>query len=814
MQPPQRSPFTLLNRVILLIVIWTMAACSNTRYLQHGQRLFVSTNVEVKGDLQSTDKQDLRSALTSKSLMLQQPNKTFLGTRIKVWLHNQKQYEKKSNWLWNLLLSSRNIETPVIYDSVKTRESAARMISYLNNQGYFYAGVSYQEKTKNQKTSLTYHVNTGKNFTLDKITYEIPDSNIRAVVLGAQQFSLLKKDMPYKQETVGSERERLVRLVKDAGYFKFNRDAIEFEMDTLNKTMFRNLLNPFEGMANAVSDNAQKQPERPTMDVLVRIKNPEDTNIPYEKYTIDSVFVYPDFPINGNARDTVYKTSKYKDLTIRAKQDILRPRILEHSILLKDGDTYSPRQYNNTINKLYDLGVWQFVTLQYVESKQRAHSLDAYAFLTPKRRQELGANFEVSTSSDYFVGSGVGLNYRHINLNRAANQLSITLNTGLEMIRNEGQFNLQAKQFGGEINLTFPRFITPFGIGKTARSTVKTRLSAGVNYLSRIDRFDISSINAAFGYEWNESLYKRWIVKPISLNYVGVNLNQTFRDSVVSKNPYLERSFTPAFIGGENVTFIFTNNDILHNRHYSFFRANIEESGLWLNGISSLVDRISNGRTDLETSSGLTISNFVKLELDYRHYWKLTQHTSLATRLYTGVGIPYSKSEVLPYIRQFTSGGPNSIRAWRLRTLGPGSYRDTTAQAAIFPDQTGDLKLEGNIEYRFDLLRMFNGSVNLKGATFLDFGNIWMLKKDTVRPGSEFRISNLYRDLAIGTGVGIRLDFSFFLIRLDWGVPLKVPYNIYNPDNKNGWYLSEWDLKDPQWRKQNIIWNIAIGYPF
>jgi outer membrane protein assembly factor BamA len=217
------------------------------------------------------------------------------------------------------------------------------------------------------------------------------------------------------------------------------------------------------------------------------------------------------------------------------------------------------------------------------------------------------------------------------------------------------------------------------------------------------------------------------------------------------------------------------------------------------------------GKNDLETLTNMPIANFVKLEADYRHYWNLTQHTTLATRIYGGVGIPYSSSDVMPYIRQFTAGGPNSIRAWRLRTLGPGTFKDTSASASSFPDQTGDMKLEGNIEYRFDLLRLFNGGVNLKGATFLDMGNIWMLKKDTSRVGSEFQLSKLYHDLAIGTGAGLRLDFSFFLIRLDWGIPVKVPYFT---GNKDGWYLSEWDLGSGRWRRSNIIWNVAIGYPF
>lgn len=809
MQLCSSSRLLLTKKLLLLAVILTLAACSNTKYLQNGQTLYTSSKVEVKGDILNSEKQDLRSSLSSKSLMTQQPNSKLLNSRIKVWLYNQKYNEKKSNWFWNLVLAKRNLEEPVIYDSTKTRESVERMSSYLHNQGFFYATVNYEARTKHRKTSVSYNVNTGRNFVIDKITYNIPDTAILHIVKANEKLSLIQKGVAFKSATLGSERERLTRLIKDAGYYKFNRDAIEYSVDTLNKALFRNSLNPFEGFVNIFNEN--KGREKLTMDVEIRIKNPEDSSANWQLYHIGKIYAYPDYSLNGNLNDSTLQEDERKYITIRSHQEMLKPKILSRSILLRPGEKYSLQQYNNTVNKLYDIGIWQFVTLQYKEPKDSANALDAYLFLTPRRKQELGLGFELSNSSDYTLGSGITLNYRHINLNKTATQLGMSLNTGIELVRQESGWELQSKQFGGEVSLTWPRFALPFHIKQSNRSNVKTRLTLGANYLSRVDKFDVVSLNASYGYDWNESLYKRWIIRPITLNYVGVSLAPGFRDSVVNTNPYLKRSFEPALIGGENVSYIYSNQDLLHQQHYSYFRVNVEESGLWLSGVNSLVNSASGKKTSLETLTDVNISNFVKIEADYRHYWKLGLHSGLATRAYAGVGIPYSYSQVLPYVRQFTSGGPNSIRAWRLRTLGPGSYKDSSATAQAFPDQTGDMKLEGNVEYRFDLLRMFGGSVNLKGATFLDMGNIWMIRKDSSRPGSAFQFNQLYHDLAMGTGAGLRLDFSFFLIRLDWGIPLKVPYFT---GNKNGWYISEWDLKDSRWRRENIIWNIAIGYPF
>lgn len=807
-QPIIRFSNTFFRASVLVLALWLVAACSNTRYLKDDQQLYVHSGVDVQGDITVSDKQDLRNSLQSKQLMLQQANKKFLGTRIKVWLYNQKNQEKKKNLFWNLVLSPKNMEEPSIFDSTKVAESIRRMSAYLYNQGYFYDTVTYVKTVKGRKVSVDYKVNTGQNFVIDSLAYDVPDTALLAIVKRSQPLSLIAKGKPYKQETLNSERERLYRLIKDAGYFKFDRNYIRFELDTLNKSFLRNSLNPFEGMLNVFNEN--KGREKPTLNIYTIISNPADSlGGHHKKYTINRTIIYPDYPVSGDTSRSTFHDSISAYTTYRYRQDIIRHEVLNRSVLLRHGETFSNQKYDATFNKLYDLGVWQFITINYRENRDT--TLDALLYLTPRRRQNIGASFEVSTSSDYLLGSGVTLTWRHLNLHRSATSVDVNLSTGIELIRQDRQWVLQSKEFGGNVNFTFPKFITPFRISQERLTTVKTRLSLGGNYLSRVAKFDITNINASFGYDWAPSRYRRWIVNPISLNYVGTKLDPYFRDTIVNKNPYLKRSFEPAFIGGEVASYIYTNNDALHRKHYSFFRINLEESGLWLNGVNSLVGSINHKGNDLEDYTGLTISNFVKVDADYRHYWKRPR-SMFATRVYTGVGVAYGHSTVLPYIRQFTAGGPNSLRAWRLRTLGPGSYHDTSATAQIFPDQTGDMKLEANAEFRFDLIRMFNGTVNLKGATFLDAGNIWMLRKDPDRPGSEFEFSQLYHDLALGTGVGLRLDFSFFIIRLDWGIPLKVPYYTGNP---NGWYTSEWKhFSDPSWRRDNVIWNVAIGYPF
>ncbi len=790
-----------------MLLCLLLQACSNTRYLQKDQSLLTGSSVNIQGKLNSTEKNELKSDLSSTSLMLQKPNQKVLGTRLKVWLYNKKTYDKKSNWFWNLVLAERNLQAPVIYDSMKARESAARMVSYLNNQGYFYATVQPKIDIKAQKADVTYEVNTGKNFVIRKITYDIPDTSIARIVKAGENLSLLKVNDAYKAGNLRDERERLTRMIRDAGYYKFNRDLVVFTVDTLNKSLFVDPLNPFESMPTVLSAD-----QKPTMDVELSIRQPEDSASDLTKlFYLNKIYAFPDFKLQDNVNDTSFHITQSRHLIVKYHENLIRPRVLSRAVQLRSNEKYSTTAYNNTVNRLYDLNLWQFVTVQFRENKDTVQKLDAFIQLTPRKKQELSANIDLTTSSDYFVGSGVSLGYRHFNVNRAANELHVTLKGGLEVVRTqEGQFNMQATEYGLNADFILPRFITPFRVRQNNRSTAKTRISAGFNNLTRIDRFNIRTVNGAFGYEWNESIYKRWTAKPFTLNYVQVVLSQGFKDTVVDPNPYLRRSFEPAFIGGEAVSYTFANNDIFHKRKNSYFRATFEESGLWLKGVNGAINGITSGKHDLESLARVTISQFVRGEADYRHYWNYNK-SSVATRAYIGLGIPYGQSDVLPYIRQFTAGGPNSIRAWRLRTLGPGSYVDTSSVAAIFPDQTGDMKLEANVEYRFDLLRLFGGTINLKGATFLDFGNIWMLKKDTSRPGADFQFGNLYKQLAIGTGLGARLDFSYFVIRFDWGIPLKKPYPTQNP---SGWFINEWTLGDSRWRRENVIWNIAIGYPF
>ncbi len=803
------SPLT--GYMLLLSGMFFLAACSNTKYLTKDQSLLVSSKLSLKGNLSKSERENIRNSLTSPSIMLQKPNTKFLNLlRLKLWLYNKKYNDKKTGKIWNWLLINKNMEPPVLYDSAKAQKSAANMVGFLNNQGFFYATADFTDKTKNRKTGIAYHVNTGKVFQIDSIGYDIPDTSIRKAVLAASKDSYLKKGDPFKAETAVSERNRIADVVRDAGYYQFSDDDVRFVVDTINKSIFKNIFDPFGGFQDLLNEsNPDKQPR---LDLTIQILNPTDST-KYQAYYIRNIYVYPDYSAYAVPDSTLFMHRNYEGLQIRYHKDIIRPRVLKNAIQLEEGKLYSQSRQFQTIRRLNSLGVWKFVNVELDTLKNIPDSLDCYIFLIPGKKQELGANIETTTSgNDYIIGGALNLTYQNNNTHRAANQLKVGLKSGIEWNSDSARaFFIQAREFSGNASLSFPRFIAPFKIKNVGRfSNPQTNLGLGFNYLNRLNFFSLTSFNGVFGYNWNETEFKKWIVNPFSLNYNHIsNISSAFKQQLET-NPFLKNSFSSVFIEGENASFIFNNQASAAQSGVNYLRINFEESGLLLNGIDATIRGLSGGKSSFGRLTSVNYSQYVRVDAEYKHYFN-RRHSTLVMRAYGGIGIPYGKSNVLPYIKQFTAGGPNSLRAWRLRSLGPGSYFNPDINKPdIFPDQTGEMKLEGNIEYRFDIMNLFSGFMKIKGAVFLDAGNIWNLQKNPYKPGSEFRPDRFYQDIAVGSGVGIRLDFSYAVLRLDVGTPLKEPYISEN----YGWILHTIKPWDRRWRKKNLVFNFAVGYPF
>jgi outer membrane protein assembly factor BamA len=357
----------------------------------------------------------------------------------------------------------------------------------------------------------------------------------------------------------------------------------------------------------------------------------------------------------------------------------------------------------------------------------------------------------------------------------------------------------------GELDL--PKFLVPFKLNNVSSLFVpKTRIVLGFNLLDRLQYYQLFSVDASFGYIWKESLNKEHNFNPLSITFAHLaNATQKFND-LLSANPLLKKSFEQQFIIGQNYSFTYNDQLEKYHKNHVYFKGSIDLSGNLLQLFQSLFYKQKATPDTPYEIFGTAYSEYYKFDIDLRYYYNtIDQRSSLASRFIAGIGVAYGNSATLPYVKQFYIGGSNSVRAFGARALGPGSYRipDSLAAKSFF-DQAGDIKLEANTEYRFPIISI------LKGALFIDAGNIWLLQEDPDRPGGTFSSKTFLDEIAVGTGFGLRLDLSFFVLRFDVAFPLRVPYL---PQGER-WVIQKINFIDPSWRTHNLAFNIAIGYPY
>jgi outer membrane protein assembly factor BamA len=321
-------------------------------------------------------------------------------------------------------------------------------------------------------------------------------------------------------------------------------------------------------------------------------------------------------------------------------------------------------------------------------------------------------------------------------------------------------------------------------------------MGVAVEYLSRSELYNLNSVSANYGYFWNANKYAYHEINPISLSVVNLSQTSPEFDEILDANPFLKRSFEQNFIAGINYTFNYNKLNDRFRTHGYFLSAGLDFAGNALN----LIDKI--GDKDDGKILGLEYAQYGKVDLDLRYHLNINQNQAIATRLFAGFGFPFGNSASLPYIKQYFSGGPNSVRAFRIRSIGPGTYRPENFDVNSYFDQTGDIRIEGNIEYRFPIVSL------LKGALFMDAGNIWLINENDALPGGKFT-SDWWNQMAVGTGVGLRVDIEFFVIRMDLATPMRIPYL---PEGER--WGNSFDVGSKTWRKENLIFNFAIGYPF
>lgn len=786
-----------------LLLSCFLLSCNSTKYVLKDQHLLRSNHLNIKSDKTITNKGVLEDQLNL--LVVQKPNTYWSGLipfKLIKYNWSAEKYEENPN-----LDLPKSLERPVIYDSALQKRSTENMRNFLQNQGYFRAQVEDDVHFKGKKAAANYNINTGPSYWIHDLSYQINNPSIASIVQAAQSKTLLKPETPYTKTLLDEERSRIIMLLQNEGYYKFSQENVSFELDTFDKKTFRNNENLFESAINFVT--LQKQQKRLSVDIKIIISDTLSKDS-YQKYTIGKIIVFPDFIDRSLAFDSNMIVKNYDGLVFRYKNYYVREAVLAKKIFIRKGDTYSKTNHEQTLNRLNELGIFQMVNIYFVEdtTQKEQKRLNCYVTMYPSKGKDFITSFEMANSVTYWLGNSLGVTYRNKNFFKGANLLSIAATGGVEMNYYDSVGNTiiehlkqQSTNFGLNGSLLFPKFISPY-IPKWMdnKNLPNTQLVLGLSILDRINLFRLTNIFSSFSYNWRPTLTQTWDLSPAFANIVLPKISPQFQSSLDS-NSYLRNTYRRTLIEGENIAYTYTDQAKKMNRNYNYIRVGFEEAGLLLSGINSLQKSIKN-------NNGFIYDQYTKFDIDARRYFN-ARRSLMALRFLAGIGIPYGESKTLPYIKQYFVGGPYSIRGWRPRTLGPQSNSSKTDSLNV--DRTGDIKLEMNAEYRFDMIQLFSGTLQLNGALFADAGNVWLSKKDPETPGGNLDISRFGHDIAVSTGAGLRVIVAeFFTIRLDAAFPIKKPYVPAN----NGWVLNQVDLSDRSWRNKNVVLNVAIGMPF
>jgi outer membrane protein insertion porin family len=807
------------NRLNLLVALFLLMgllqSCGPTRHLNPNEYLLRKNNISLKTTQTYSDKTELKDALKS---VLQQKNNTYLfgAFPVKAWIYNsrRKVYEKDTT---RIELKSELAEKPVVYNPNSVSVSTKNMKSLLFNMGYFDAEVSASTDTFKKRITVNYLVDAKSEYLVDTIRYVVDSSKLQERMQAIwEKNTMVKRSMRYSNALLSEERSHMVNQAREEGFYKFNTDNIQFELDTTENRRLRNRRSVVENAANILAGKIKN--ERPTVSVTTIVKEQEHYDA-FDQFRLKNVYIYPDYVDNEAFFNTYKFETPLKGYIYRYKQARLKVRsnIIRSKIALKSGALFRQSDYNKTLLQLNDIAAFNyariFITEEPNNNDTAIRDLNAHIVLSHGKRYDFNTNFELSGGDLYLAGSAINASVINKNLFRGANQLSLSGNYGFELnqTKNAAQgffdrFYVSTQNFGLNTKLIAPQFIAPFGVKENQFGSPKTVFNLGVNFLDRSNYFRIRTINSSIGYVWKSGPWTTWQVNPLFFNTLQIsNISDSFQ-ARLDRVQAIRNSYQENFILGENIEFIHNTEGKLASRHH-FVRLGLEESGMLLQGIDQIQRGINN------KAFNFNFANYIRLDFDLRQYFN-RQSSALVFRMHGGIGVPYARSSTLPYIKQYFVGGAYSIRGWGPRLLGPGSYLNPSlnnTQDRLFIDQSGDIKLEWNAEYRFRMIQIFAGAIGLHGAVFADAGNIWLAKKDEALPGAEFAFNKLYQDIALSCGAGLRADIGGFLIlRADWAFPIKKPYIHSN----KGWVVDKIDFGSKQWRYEHINLNIGIGMPF
>ncbi len=845
-----------LNVLLIGILVLALTSCAIQNNLQEGDVYFEDHKVdftEYKNDILTVNGVSADELL---SLTKLKPNRKTLMFRLNMRLNtfvprkflerselritkrceriNKKRFDKetrknkkhkepkKCNGLWPWLAYTVG-EPPALLDTILMNKGARQMEIYLRKNGYFNAEVKGENKlnTKNslfwkagKKSTVVYHVELKDLYTIKNVEWNVSDPGMQKQLPRIQQNTLIKTGERFRVENLDAERGRITLLLSNQGFYEFIPDYIVYELDTVTSPKEVNV---------KLSILNQK--------ALDGYGNYTGQTLPHRKFYIGNISFNTSFdPLNPNEIPT--DTVEYKGLDIYSVGlSCVKPVILDRRVEVKETQLYQQRYIDETYKRFTQLGVFKTVNIQ-LSPRNDAQTgqalLDVKVLLAPNKKQALSFDPRVTNRAG---NTGIYGNfiYKHRNVFRGAESFELKTVVGAEAsqvlgggsaLTNTGDqivqrtFQLNTFEIGPEMNLILPRLF-PRDLAKTSRSNdPKSHVRAGLNYQRRPDYTrTLSQVSFGWNFIENPETVSSFDIEWAELSLIKIDRSAAFDQWLGALNDsYLANSYQDHLISATRVGYtINTQKDGNQPRSF-YYRGNIIEGAG--NLLRAIYERIPGAETDSigsYTINNIRFAQYVKSDHDVRFYTQSDDRNKLAFRGFIGVGIPLKNLSSLPFEKSYFSGGANGLRAWQARTLGPGSFRDTSVVRSF--NNIGDIKLEFNAEYRFKITQMF------QAAFFVDAGNIWLANRDNSRPNAEFNKNRFYKEFALGAGAGLRLDFDFFIVRMDVGIPLRDPLKIdgerwlwQGKDEYNA-FLSDVNNAPSTFKLQPVL-NLGLGFPF
>lgn len=762
-----------LRYILVILFALFFSACSTTKYLGPNQKLYTGGEVKIQDkDIKKSEAGALKDEL--EALLRPQPNSSILGLRVKLWIYDKTRTNKRRGL--RHYINTHLGEPPVLVSSVDIEKNASILQNRLQNVSYFLAQVNGDTISKKKTAKVVYTVQAGPSYHYRSITFPKDNDDLDTAVAGTSKETLLKPGDKYNLDVIKNERIRIDARLKEKGFFYFAPEDLIMRYDS---TVTNHQIDMFVKVKDATPDEARWI------------------------YKIRNIYVYPRFTL----RDTAVKLDsavKYRWYNVIDPRKTVRPFVFKNAVLLHPGDVYNRTQHNNSLNRMINLGPFSFVKNRFEDVTPDSAFLDIYYQLTQYKRKALSLDLLGRQTSANYNGAQVNLNFKNRNTFKGAELFALTLfgSTDLQFGSHNNGYNVY--QVGIQPSFTWPRFISPFNFTTDNAFIPHTILTAGYTLVNRTKLYTLNSFNAAFGYSWKPSLHRQHDLNLISLTYVdAASISQLYRDSIKhTRNPALAHVINNQFTFGPTYGYTWTNSTEDYRTNTFYYNGKI---GLSANlvGILMGADTVKTGIP--KKLFGTPFNQYVKIENEFRFYHKITPGIKLATRALVGVGLPYGNSTVMPYSQQFFIGGPNSLRGFQARSLGPGNYNSPPAfnVGGFIADESGDIKIEANAELRPKLFSI------VEGALFVDAGNIWLLRPNRFIPGGAFG-SNFINQMAVDAGVGLRFNLTVLVLRTDFGFPLVKPE--LSPSQRT--IIDGVDYRNARWQGSNMIFNLAIGYPF